>query len=49
MQEFPHVPVIVMSAVSSKIRSYSLGGADVLKKPFLLSDVEGQVKSVLSR
>ena len=32
-----------------KIRSHSLGGTEVLKKPFLLNDVEERVKSALNR
>lgn len=49
-QEFPDIPVIVMSGyVTDKSEVAALGATDVLKKPFLLSDVEERVKSVLGR
>lgn len=48
-QEFPSVPVIIMSGyVTDKSEVAVLGASDVLQKPFLLSDIEDRVKSVLA-
>lgn len=47
-QELPDVPVIIMSGyVTDKAEVAALGATDVLQKPFLLSDVEERVSSVL--
>ena len=49
-EEFPNVPVIIMSGyVTDKSEVAVLGATDVLKKPFLLRDVEERVNSVLER
>lgn len=48
-QEFPEVPVIIMSGyVTDKSEVAALGATDVLQKPFLLSDIEERVKTVLA-
>lgn len=48
-EEFPEIPVVVMSGyVADKAEVAALGATDVLQKPFLLSDVEEKVASVLS-
>jgi len=47
-QEYPEVPVIIMSGyITDKGEVAALGATDVLQKPFLLSDIEELVKSVL--
>lgn len=47
-QEFPNVPVVIMSGyVNDKSEVVALGATDVLQKPFLLSDVEERLQSVL--
>lgn len=48
-QEFPEVPVVIMSGyVTDKSEVAALGATDVLQKPFLLSDVEERVNTVLA-
>lgn len=48
--EYPDIPIIVMSGyVNEKAEVAALGAADVLQKPFLLSDIEERVASVLGR
>lgn len=47
-QEFPDVPVVIMSGyVNDKSEVAALGATDVLQKPFLLSDIEERVQSIL--
>ncbi len=48
-QEIPDVPVIIMSGyVTDKSEVVALGATDVLQKPFLLSDIEERIASVLA-
>jgi len=43
------VPVIIMSGyVTDKSEVVALGATDVLQKPFLLSDIEERIASVLA-
>jgi DNA-binding response OmpR family regulator len=47
-KEVPNVPVVVMSGyVADRAEVAALGATDVLRKPFLLSDVEEKVKAIL--
>ena len=46
--DYPAVPVIVMSGyVADKSEVAALGASDVLRKPFLLGDIESLVSDVL--
>ncbi|MEX0965590.1 MAG: response regulator [Pseudohongiellaceae bacterium] len=47
--DLPDVPVIVMSGyVTDKSEAAALGASGILQKPFLLNDVEAQVKRILA-